>query len=214
MKTKLVLGAVAAAVAVFSQGAFAQAASSPTRAEVKADAKGRQQGSQGRQASTGAATPSKASDTTQAKRARRTTETDEQGRRPADRRRRSREPEGTQPPLRPRPTTAARKAETSTAIKTGDTPTGDAHTRRGRRADAVNVSDPPLRVATLRSQRIGQTEGDSPESPFLCPRGSAQAFRRRAAWRMSPAHRDLRRSLAPLSSWNRSVALSSLVSVA
>ena len=38
MKTKLVLGAVAAAVAVFSQGAFAQAASSPTRAEVKAGA--------------------------------------------------------------------------------------------------------------------------------------------------------------------------------
>jgi hypothetical protein len=38
MKTKLVLGAVAAAVAVFSQGAFAQA-SSPTRAEVKSEAK-------------------------------------------------------------------------------------------------------------------------------------------------------------------------------
>ena len=36
MKTKLVLGAVAAAVAVFSQGAFAQAASSPSRADVKA----------------------------------------------------------------------------------------------------------------------------------------------------------------------------------
>jgi len=38
MKTKLALGAIAAAVAVFSQGAFAQA-SSPTRAEVKAQAK-------------------------------------------------------------------------------------------------------------------------------------------------------------------------------
>jgi hypothetical protein len=38
MNTKLALGAVAAAVAVFSQGAFAQA-SSPTRAEVKAQAK-------------------------------------------------------------------------------------------------------------------------------------------------------------------------------
>jgi hypothetical protein len=37
MKTKLVLGAVAAAVAVFSQGAFAQ--TSPSRAEVKAEAK-------------------------------------------------------------------------------------------------------------------------------------------------------------------------------
>jgi hypothetical protein len=38
MNTKLALGAVAAAVAMFSQGAFAQA-SSPTRAEVKAQAK-------------------------------------------------------------------------------------------------------------------------------------------------------------------------------
>ena len=38
MKTKLALTAFAAAIAVFSQGAFAQA-SSPTRAEVKADAK-------------------------------------------------------------------------------------------------------------------------------------------------------------------------------
>ncbi len=38
MKTKLIFGAVAAAVAVFSQGAFAQA-SSPTRAEVKAEAR-------------------------------------------------------------------------------------------------------------------------------------------------------------------------------
>jgi len=37
MKTKLVLGAVAAAVAVFSQGTFAQ--TSPSRAEVKAAAK-------------------------------------------------------------------------------------------------------------------------------------------------------------------------------
>jgi hypothetical protein len=39
MKTKLALSAIAAAVAVFSQGAFAQA-SSPSRAEVKAEAKG------------------------------------------------------------------------------------------------------------------------------------------------------------------------------
>ena len=38
MKTKLALTAIVAAVAVFSQGAFAQA-SSPTRAEVKAEAK-------------------------------------------------------------------------------------------------------------------------------------------------------------------------------
>jgi len=38
MKTKLALSALVAAVAVFSQGAFAQA-SSPTRAEVKVQAK-------------------------------------------------------------------------------------------------------------------------------------------------------------------------------
>ena len=38
MKTKLALTAFAAAIAVFSQGAFAQA-SSPTRAAVKAEAK-------------------------------------------------------------------------------------------------------------------------------------------------------------------------------
>ncbi len=38
MKSKLALSAIVAAVAVFSQGAFAQA-SSPTRAEVKAQAK-------------------------------------------------------------------------------------------------------------------------------------------------------------------------------
>ena len=38
MKTKLALTAIVAALAVFSQGAFAQA-SSPTRAEVKAEAK-------------------------------------------------------------------------------------------------------------------------------------------------------------------------------
>ena len=38
MKTKLALSAIVAAVAVFSQGAFAQS-QSPTRAEVKAEAK-------------------------------------------------------------------------------------------------------------------------------------------------------------------------------
>ena len=62
MKTKLVLGAVAAAVAVFSQGAFAQAASSPTRAEVKADAKSGARTPAGE--ATGSVTPSKASDKT------------------------------------------------------------------------------------------------------------------------------------------------------
>jgi hypothetical protein len=67
MKTTFVLGAVAAAVAVFSQGAFAQA-SSPTRAEVKAEAKsgplapaGEGPGAMGKQ-------PSTASDKTRADR--------------------------------------------------------------------------------------------------------------------------------------------------
>lgn len=40
MKTKLALSAVAAAVAVFSQGAFAQASAPATRADVKAEARG------------------------------------------------------------------------------------------------------------------------------------------------------------------------------
>src|SRR3982750_2347882 len=59
MKTKLVLGAVAAAVAVFSQGAFAQAASSPSRADVKAEAKTSKTPAG---EATGSVTPSKASD--------------------------------------------------------------------------------------------------------------------------------------------------------
>jgi hypothetical protein len=62
MKTKLVLGAVAAAVAVFTQGAFAQTSTAPSRADVKAEAR------QGALAPAGqgqvASQPSKASDKT------------------------------------------------------------------------------------------------------------------------------------------------------
>src|ERR1700738_1083597 len=65
MKTKLALTAFAAAIAVFSQGAFAQA-SSPTRAEVKADAKTANKAPKG-DASVGG-TPSKTSETTRAER--------------------------------------------------------------------------------------------------------------------------------------------------
>ena len=63
MKTKLVLGAVAAAVAVFSQGAFAQAASSPSRADVKAQTKAAEKSGQLTPAgeATGSVTPSKSS---------------------------------------------------------------------------------------------------------------------------------------------------------
>ena len=39
MKTKLALSALAAAIAVFSQGAFAQASAPANRADVKAEAK-------------------------------------------------------------------------------------------------------------------------------------------------------------------------------
>ena len=65
MKTKLVLGAVAAAVAVFSQGAFAQAASSPSRADVKAEAK-KSHTPAGE--ATGSVTPGKGSSTTKEER--------------------------------------------------------------------------------------------------------------------------------------------------
>ncbi|MGZ5265767.1 MAG: hypothetical protein ACXWCC_03185 [Caldimonas sp.] len=65
MKTKLALSAIVAAIAVFSQGAFAQA-SAPTRAEVKAEAK------KGALAPAGegpiASQPSKTSDKTRAER--------------------------------------------------------------------------------------------------------------------------------------------------
>ncbi len=65
MHTKLALGAIAAAVAVFSQGAFAQA-SSPTRAEVKAEAKTGSLAPAG-QGPIGSA-PSRTSDTSRAER--------------------------------------------------------------------------------------------------------------------------------------------------
>ncbi len=61
MKTKLALTAFAAAIAVFSQGAFAQA-SSPTRAEVKAEAKTANKAPKGDAATGG--TPAKGSNTT------------------------------------------------------------------------------------------------------------------------------------------------------
>ena len=65
MKTKLVLGAVAAAVAVFSQGAFAQA-SSPSRADVKAETKAAEKSGKLTPAgeATGSTSPGKGSETT------------------------------------------------------------------------------------------------------------------------------------------------------
>ena len=66
MKTKLALSAVAAAVAVFSQGAFAQA-SSPSRAEVKAEAKAAAKAPTG-EAQTSRTQPSTMSDKSRAER--------------------------------------------------------------------------------------------------------------------------------------------------
>ena len=65
MKTTLALSAVVAAIAVFSQGALAQSASSPTRAEVKAEAKAANKAPQGdAMTKEGGGQPSKTSDTT------------------------------------------------------------------------------------------------------------------------------------------------------
>ncbi|MDQ2927470.1 MAG: hypothetical protein ABI330_12495 [Caldimonas sp.] len=67
MKTKLALSAIVAAVAVFSQGAFAQA-SSPTRAEVKAQARTGSLAPAGEGPGAMVAAPPKTSDTTRAAR--------------------------------------------------------------------------------------------------------------------------------------------------
>ncbi|MBV9891255.1 MAG: hypothetical protein JO090_10275 [Rhizobacter sp.] len=122
MKTKLVLGAVAAAVAVFSQGAFAQAASSPSRADVKAEA--RKSHTPAGEA-TGSVTPSKSSDTTKEARKAQTK---------ADRASGQLKPTGeagdlagTQPGKGSEVDRAARKADTKAAVKAGKTqPAGEA----------------------------------------------------------------------------------------
>ena len=67
MKTKLALSAIVTAVAVFSQGAFAQA-SSPTRAEVKAQAKTGSLAPAGEGPGAMSSAPAKTSDTTRAAR--------------------------------------------------------------------------------------------------------------------------------------------------
>ena len=92
MKTKLALSAVAAAVAVFSQGAFAQA-SSPARADVKAEAKAAAKAPAG-EAQTMSKQPSTMSDKSRADR-KETTKIG-QGRRQSEGRRRSRDRQGRQ----------------------------------------------------------------------------------------------------------------------
>ena len=63
MKTKLALSAVAAAIAMFSQGAFAQASAPANRADVKAEAKTATKAPTG-EAQTTSKAPSTASDKT------------------------------------------------------------------------------------------------------------------------------------------------------
>ena len=68
MKTKLALGAVVAAIAVFSQGAFAQASAPAARADVKAQAKTGALAPAGEGPGAMASQPSKASDKTRMER--------------------------------------------------------------------------------------------------------------------------------------------------
>ena len=125
MKTKLALGVVAAAVAVFSQGAFAQS-SSPTRAEVKAEAK---KGSlapagEGPGMNPATAQPSKTSDKTRAER-KATTKSDRAAGNlaPAGD---AGDMKGTQPGKGSEVDRAARKADTKAAVKAGKTqPAGE-----------------------------------------------------------------------------------------
>ena len=119
MKTKLVLGAVAAAVAVFSQGAFAQAASSPSRADVKADAK-KSHTPAGE--ATGSVTPGKGSTMTKDER---------KAQEKADKAAGKLQPAGeatgsTTPGKGSEVDRAARKADTKAAVKSGKTqPAGE-----------------------------------------------------------------------------------------
>src|SRR6185369_3816404 len=117
MKTKLVLGAVAAAVAVFSQGAFAQAASSPTRAEVKAEAKKGALAPAGE--ATGSVTPGKGSNTTREERKATTKADRASGNLKATGE--AGDLKGTQPGKGSEVDRAARKADTKAAVKAGKT---------------------------------------------------------------------------------------------
>jgi hypothetical protein len=128
MKTKLALSAVAAAVAVFSQGAFAQA-SSPTRAEVKAEAKTANKAPKGDAATGG--TPTKGSTTTKDARKAETQAAAKSGNLSPGGDAMTKEGAGA-PPKTSNTTKEARKAETNAAIKAGDTtPKGDAMTKEG-----------------------------------------------------------------------------------
>ena len=92
----------------------------------------------------------------------------DQGRRRADRRRRCHEQEGKRRSFDlVDHDQEARKAETSTAIKAGDTtPKGDASDQGRRQAEAVIVSGPPLGGSRRRCSQRRPEKGDSPESPF------------------------------------------------
>ena len=115
MKTKLALSTIAAAVAVFSQGAFAQA-SSPTRAEVKAEAKGVAKMPAG-EAGTQTPAPSTMSDKTRAQR-KATTKADEK----AGKIEEAGEKPSAAPAKTSETTRAERKATTKAAEKAGQIP--------------------------------------------------------------------------------------------
>ena len=130
MKTKLALTAFAAAIAVFSQGAFAQA-SSPTRAEVKAEAKAANKASRASHGQGRRRPAPKASDTTRAARKATTQAEAKSGQLSATGDAMTKEGKGA-PPKTSDTTKAARKAETNAEIKAGKIqPTGDAMTKEG-----------------------------------------------------------------------------------
>ena len=154
MKTKLVLGAVAAAIAVFSQGAFAQAASSPSRADVKADAK-KNRTPAGE--ATGSVTPSKSSDKTQEARKARPRPT----RKPATEagRRRSRR-------------AAAGQGQPGARARRPTAPRARPKPRKpSRRARPLRPARAPTRRRSKScpgaARSASTAEGDSAESPFL-----------------------------------------------
>jgi hypothetical protein len=119
MKTKLALSAIVAAVAVFSQGAFAQA-SAPTRAEVKAEATAAAKAPAGQESTvtnptgTNKTRAQRKAETKAALKAKQGTPMGEAGSLGSD------APKGSQT------TRAERKATTKSALKAGDVPMGQA----------------------------------------------------------------------------------------
>lgn len=131
MKTQLALTAVAAAIAVFSQGAFAQA-SSPTRAEVKAQARSGSLAPAGEGAAVNPSSPDAKNAKTTKTRSERKSETkmarDAGSLKPAGEADKMKD-EKAEKSRASTTTRADRKAETKAAVKAGaTTPAGEADT--------------------------------------------------------------------------------------